>query len=90
VVPSAKEIARLNLNERNFGEFKRLIELAYTLDDHPTFGFLFWYHLRNFPVLLFAISSVINFLSWLKNAWIRLFKRLKRIVKKLLSTVSAK
>jgi len=79
---ATENLAKFVLFEkRDYKEFKRLIEIAYTIAEHPSFELMIWYRLRSFPLLLLFLSSALVFLSWLKRGWRKLVRGLKKLLK---------
>ncbi len=75
-------LAKYVLSEKHdYKEFKRLIEIANDIDEYHSLGFLVWYHLRSFPVLLFILSFVFAFLSGVKRGLKKLLRESKKLLK---------
>ena len=54
-------------NKDDKKEFRRLIEIAYQIEDKPSSKLSLWYHLRSFPSILKGITSVLTLLKKMKN-----------------------
>ncbi len=64
----------------DYQEFKRLIEIAYTIEEYPSLKLSIWYYFRKFPLILLFFTSLFTFLSRLKNIFRGILARLKKLI----------